>query len=126
MSFCHQIWYDNEKGGKNMKYIACLFTAVLLLLCVACKQQTPAVSTDNQTAVTTTKTTAPLPKEGWITADSMRVRGGVGLTSEIIGGITFGEKVEILGKEGDWYKIRFGDGVGYISGQYLTFTAPTT
>ena len=107
-----------------MKYIACLFTAVFLLLCVACKQEAPAVSTNNETVVTTAKTTAPLPKEGWITADSMRVRGGVGLTSEIIGGITFGEKVEILDKEGDWYKIRFGDGVGYISGQYLTFTAP--
>ncbi len=109
-----------------MKYIVCCLTTILLLFCVACKEKTPAVSTDNDTAVTTVKTTAPLPKEGWITADSMRVRGSAGLASEVIGGITFGQKVEILGKEGDWYKIRFGNGIGYVSGQYLTFTEPTT
>ncbi len=108
-----------------MKHIACFFAVALLLFCVACKEKTPAVSTDTETTVTTVKTTASLPKEGWITADSMRVRGGAGLTFEVVGGITFGEKVEILGKEGDWYKIRFGDGVGYVSGQYLTFTEPT-
>lgn len=104
-----------------MKYIAYCLLAVLLLACTACNQKAPDLSTDMTTAVTTVKTTAPLPTEGWITADSMRVRGGAGLTSEVIGGITFGEKVEILGKEGDWYKIRFGAGVGYVSGQYLTF-----
>ncbi len=109
-----------------MKYITCVFAVLLLLFCVACKEKTPTVSTDNDTVITTAKTTAPLPKEGWITADSMRVRGGAGLTTEIIGGITFGEKVEILGKEGDWYKIRFGDGFGYVSGHYITFTEPTT
>ncbi len=109
-----------------MKYIVCCLIAVSLLFCVACKEKSPALSTDNETVVTTTKTTAPLPKEGWITADSMRVRSGAGLTFEVIGGITFGEKVEILGKTGDWYEIRFGDGIGYVSGQYLTFTKPTT
>lgn len=113
-----------------MKYMLCCLATIVLLFCVACKEQAPDLSTDTTTTVTT-KTQAPLPKEGWITADSMRVRGGAGLTSEVVGGITFGEKVEILGKEGDWYKIRFGDGVGYVSGQYLTFdmntlTATTT
>ena len=108
-----------------MKYIFCVLATALLLFCVACKEKTPPVSTETVTTVATTvKTTAPLPNVGWITADSMRVRGAAGLSAEVIGGITFGEKVEILGREGDWFKIRFGDGIGYVSGQYISFTEP--
>lgn len=114
--------YTIEKGGHSMKYIVCCLLAVLLLFCVACKEKAPDDTATTTTAVTTVKTTAQLPNVGWITADSLRVRGSAGLSGEIIGGITFGEKVEILDKEGDWYKIRFGTGIGYVSGQYLTFT----
>lgn len=109
-----------------MKYIAMILAILMLLTLTACKNETPVVSDDTAATTTTAKTTTPLPKEGWITADSMRVRGGAGMTHEVIGGITFGEKVEIVDKTGDWYKIRFGDGVGYVSGQYITFTEPAT
>ena len=38
-----------------------------------------------------------------------------------------GDRVEITGKSGDWYAIRFGETeTGYISGQYLTFEDPAT
>ncbi len=107
-----------------MKYIALFLAIFMLFLFTACKEQPPAVSDDAAATTTTVKTTVQLPKEGWITADSMRVRGGAGLTHEVIGGITYGEKVEILGKTGDWYEIRFGDGVGFVSGQYITFEEP--
>ena len=98
----------------------------ILLTCVACNDASDNTDTTATTVVTTVKTTAPVPSEGYITADSMRVRGGPGLTYEVIGGITAGERVEIIGKTGDWYHIRFGDTVGYISGQYISFTAPHT
>lgn len=107
-----------------MKYIALILAVLMVFTFTACKQAAPDLSTETTTKTTTAKTTAVLPKEGWITADSMRVRGGAGLTSEVVGGITYGEKVEILDKTGDWYKIRFGEGVGYVSGQYLTFEEP--
>lgn len=98
-----------------------LFLAVILLIgCTACSKPV----TDETETGTTTTVSAELPKEGWITADSMRVRGGPGLIYEVIGGITGGEKVEITGKTGDWYHIKFGDTTGYVSGQYLTFTQP--
>ncbi len=106
-----------------MKYICLMLAAAVLLTAVGCaatQSDTPATTTNS----TTVKTTASLPPFGYITADSMRVRGEAGLQAEVIGGINFGEKVEILGKNGDWYQIRFGDGVGYISGQYISFTAP--
>ena len=38
-----------------------------------------------------------------------------------------GDRVEITGKSGDWYAIRFGETeTGYVSGQYLTFEDPST
>ena len=108
-----------------MKYICLLLIALLLCCPLGCAQ--PATNSEpNPTTITTIKTTAPLPTVGWTTADSMRVRGEPALKADIIGGINGGTKVEILGKTGDWYEIRFGDGVGFISGQYLTFTEPTT
>ena len=72
-------------------------------------------------------TTAALPQVGWITADSLRVRGGAGMQYDIIGGLAQGDRVEITGKSGDWYAIRFGETeTGYVSGQYLTFEDPAT
>lgn len=108
-----------------MKYICLILTVAVLLTAVGCTaaQNDTAVTTTNTTTV---KTTTSLPQFGYITADSMRVRGEANLKAEVIGGINFGEKVEILGKTGDWYQIRFGDGVGYVSGQYISFTTPTT
>lgn len=109
-----------------MKFISLLLCAICLLAAVGCAAQSDAsTQTTAQTTHTTVKTTAFAPQFAYITADSMRVRGSAGLTGEVIGGIGFGEKVEILGKSGDWYQIRFGDGIGYVSGQYLSFTAPT-
>ncbi len=106
-----------------MKYICLILATAVLLTAVGC---TAPQNNADATSNTTVKTTAPLPQFGYITADSMRVRGEANLKAEIIGGINFGEKVEILGKNGDWYQIRFGDGFGYISGQYISFTAPTS
>lgn len=109
-----------------MKIVCFLMITVLLLAAVGCgaSEKGNTAATTTATAVTTVKTTATVPTVGWITADSMRVRSGAGLNYEVIGGITGGERVEILGKSGDWYQIRFGEGTGYVSGQYLSFTAP--
>lgn len=109
-----------------MKFLHFLMITALLLAFAGCGQKADhSTAATTTAAATTAKTTAAVPNEGWITADSMRVRSGAGLSYEVIGGITGGEKVEILGKNGDWYEIRFGEGSGYVSGQYLTFTQPT-
>ncbi|GEM_PF-6606709 len=38
-----------------------------------------------------------------------------------IGTVPANTKLEILGKDGNWYKIRYGDQTGYIYGQYMDF-----
>lgn len=109
-----------------MKRIIFVFLFVLTLLAaVGCGS---AVNDPAPTAApTTVRTTAALPQVGWITADSLRVRGGAGMQYDIIGGLVQGDRVEITGKSGDWYAIRFGETeTGYVSGQYLTFEDPST
>jgi N-acetylmuramoyl-L-alanine amidase len=105
-----------------MKKFLLVFLMIAILFCGGCKQEKPADTPTTEQTQTTAQ--QELPKEGWITADSMRVRGGAGLIYEVIGGMQYGEKVTILGKSGDWYQIQFADTVGYVSGQYLTFEKP--
>lgn len=61
---------------------------------------------------------------GYCTADSMHVRGGPGTGYIPIGGLKYGETVQILGKDGDWYKIAFKEDVGYVSAQYIQSSPP--
>ena len=104
-----------------------VMATMMLFVFVACGDVSKPADTD--ITLTTVKTAAPttaLPSVGWITADSLRVRGGAGLSFEVIGGITGGERVQITGKTGDWYAIRFGDTIGFVSAQYVGFTDPAT
>ena len=93
--------------------------------------------TASTTASTTTaaaeETTAPLettgtipdgvPQLGWCTSeDGLHVRKTPDTDYEAIGGLRYGEKVSIVGREGDWYKINFKDGHAYVSAAYISPT----
>ena len=83
-------------------------------------------TTTTTTEVTTTTTTTRVSvfSVGYCTADSLNVRSGPGLDYRGIGGLVHGEKVTVLGQQGDWYQIQFGDTVGYVSAQYISATPP--
>ena len=59
---------------------------------------------------------------GTATVGSLRVRQKPDKNSEIIEIISSGQKVEILGSEGDWYKVRYNNVVGYVSKTYISTT----
>ena len=59
---------------------------------------------------------------GTATVGSLRVRQKPDKNSEIIEIISAGQKVEILGTEGDWYKVRYNNVVGYVSKTYISTT----
>ncbi len=59
---------------------------------------------------------------GTATVDSLRVREKPSASSEIVEMLSVGQKVEILGTEGDWYKIKFNNVIGYVSKTYLSTT----
>ncbi len=86
---------------------------------------TTATSTTSSTAKTIATTPTSLLSEGYCVADpSMFVRSEPNLFSETLGGLAYGEKVEILSRSGDWFCIVFGDGTGYVSAQYIRAELP--
>lgn len=50
---------------------------------------------------------------------NLRVRSGASLSSSILGYLTNNVDVNILGVEGDWYKIQYNSGYGYVSKEYI-------
>lgn len=52
-------------------------------------------------------------------APNLRVRSGSSLNSSIIGYVVDNTTVAIVGTAGEWYKIKFNDGYGYVHSDYI-------
>ena len=52
-------------------------------------------------------------------SSSLNVRNGASLSSGVIGSLSHGSVVEIIGTEGQWYKIKFNGKVGYVRSDYV-------
>ncbi len=57
---------------------------------------------------------------GVITADSLNVRQSP--NSTVIGKLTYGQNVTVIGCENGWCQIQYGDKIGYIFGNYVNVT----
>ena len=57
---------------------------------------------------------------GKVTADVLNVRSGPGTSYSRIGQLTNGQTVTIVSSSNGWYKIKYGDGVGYVSKDYVS------
>ncbi len=68
--------------------------------------------------------TMDLTAQGWVDGSDVRMRAAAGTDSEIVRVTTSGESVEILGVDGEWYKVSAGGKTGYIRGDYVSFTEP--
>ena len=68
--------------------------------------------------------TMDLTTQGWVDGSDVRMRAAAGTDSEIVRVTTYGESVEILGVDGEWYKVSAGGKTGYIRGDYVSFTEP--
>ena len=51
----------------------------------------------------------------YITGDGVRVRSSPENADNIIGKLNYGDEIEVVDFDGSWYKIKFGDGYGYIT-----------
>ena len=67
-----------------------------------------------------------MPKSGKINVETARVREEASSNSEIIDGLDYGNTVEIIAENGDWYKIKSGDIEGYVSKRLITVSGSTT
>ena len=70
----------------------------------------------NNTATTTQSGTVKV-------TGALNVRSGAGTGYPVIGSLSNGAKVEIVETSGNWYKIKYGSGYGYISKDYVTVSS---
>ncbi|HGG0417056.1 TPA: SH3 domain-containing protein [Clostridium sporogenes] len=73
-------------------------------------------SSDNNSSTSTGRGTVKLSS----TSSSLNFRETPSLSSKILGGLSHGSSVDILGKTGSWYKIKYGSKIGYVSSQFIT------
>ena len=70
----------------------------------------------------------PAAAYGYYTEDtryattSVNVRSGPGTKYSIVGGLKRGDRVEWLGSEGKWGRVRYGGMICYVYGKYLSDT----
>ena len=54
---------------------------------------------------------------------SLNIRSGAGTNYSVIGSLSNKSKVEIVETSGNWYKIKYGNGYGYVSKDYVTVSS---
>lgn len=61
--------------------------------------------------------------DAYTTADILNVRTMPNTDSAVIGQCVYGSSVEIIGRENEWYKIKYGNGCAYVHGDYVQTNA---
>ena len=53
-----------------------------------------------------------------ITTETLNLRKEPSTEADIVAQISIGDECELLGEEGDWYQVQYGEYTGYISKEY--------
>lgn len=56
----------------------------------------------------------------YVTGDGVRVRSTPENADNVIGKLNYGDVIDVIDIENSWYKIKFGDGYGYITSRYVS------
>ena len=56
---------------------------------------------------------------GTVTSDNLRLRKESNASSSIVDLLDINQKVEILGEDGEWYKVKANDKVGYVKKEFI-------
>lgn len=59
-------------------------------------------------------------KVGEVTAYSLNVRSGPATSYNVVGGLSEGDKVDIVSSKDGWYQIKYKSKDGWVSGDYIT------
>lgn len=57
--------------------------------------------------------------QGVITGDTVKLRSGAGLDYKLVTLLSVNDKVEVLEKSGDWYKVTYKEKTGYVFKDYI-------
>ncbi|MBR3249825.1 MAG: SH3 domain-containing protein [Clostridia bacterium] len=72
-------------------------------------------ATEEETTEEVTET-----KKGYVNVESVNIRKEKSTSSDILDNLTKNSEVTILAEEGEWYKIKINDSIGYVSKQYIS------
>ena len=88
---------------------------------------------DTRTAVSKDGyTIEPLDKTMYVTSNGLNVREGYSTSYAILGGVPYGSALKVTGKvmlngaDAGWYQVSFNNATGYVSGSFVSDTAPET
>lgn len=93
------------------------------------------VQTPSTSSTKTTTKAPPAPSSqsttkigsGIVIVNNLNVRTGPGLNYKIIGSLNSSSQIDILEQSNDiWYKIKFGNNIGYVYAQYVIFKTATS
>ena len=56
----------------------------------------------------------------YVTGDGVRVRSSAKNANNIIGKLNYGDVIEVVSLNNSWYKIKYGNGYGYITYRYVS------
>ena len=104
----HKIKYKNGYGYVSADYIK-----------VNSSNTSKPESKPEQKPEVTTKT-------GTVNASSLNVRSGASTKNSVIGSLSRGAKVEIVSTSNGWHKIKFKNGYGYVSADYIKVNGSST
>ena len=61
---------------------------------------------------------------GRVNTSNLNVRSGAGTNYSVLGSLSMNQTVEIYSETGEWYKIKYGTGVGYVFKTYIINVQP--
>ncbi|MBM7834755.1 SH3 domain-containing protein [Clostridium sardiniense] len=96
----HKIKYKNGYGYISADYVS--------------------VNNSSSTNKPSTNTPSTSTKTGKVKASALNVRNGASTKNKIIGSLSRGAKVEIVSTSKGWHKIKYKNGYGYVSADYIT------
>src|SRR5215210_1619207 len=67
-----------------------------------------------------------MPTHGTVTAATLNVRAAGSSTAPLLGQLARGAHVDVLGREGDWYRVASGALAGFVHGDYLRLDSTPT
>lgn len=110
----------NEKRVFKIKWQSYIIIIMLLLWAVSPSAASDIQNVGGSISKDNIGNNANVPKGGLVyNCGGLNVRTGPGTDNSIIGGLAPGAGVQIIGKEGKWFKIKYNGSTAFVSGDYI-------
>ena len=108
----HKIKYNNTTGFVSAEYINT-------------SSNNPTSGNNNSNSGNNNSSNNTVISTGVVNADALNVRSSGSTSSSIIGTLSKNSKVEILSTSNGWHKIKFNNGTGFVSAEFISNSTGT-